>query len=66
LKSLFLENLLKFLDSAPQRPVGFNPQETFTEHDKAHNVKDGIGIQIVELNHVSKKKTAEERMWGKR
>jgi hypothetical protein len=53
-------------NSAPQRPVGFNPQETFTEHDKACNVKDGIGIQIVELNPVSKKKTAEERMRGKR
>jgi hypothetical protein len=42
-------------NSAPQRPVGFNPQETFTECDEACNVKDGIGIQIVELNPVSKK-----------
>jgi hypothetical protein len=25
-------------NSAPQRPVGLNPQETFTEHDEAHNV----------------------------
>jgi hypothetical protein len=23
---------------APQRPVGLNPQETFTEHDEARNV----------------------------
>jgi hypothetical protein len=29
-------------------------------------VKDGIGIQIVEPNPVSKKKTAKERMRGKR
>jgi hypothetical protein len=50
----------------PQRPVGFNPQETFTECDEARNVKDGIGIQIMELNPVSEKKTAEERMRGKR
>jgi hypothetical protein len=53
-------------DSAPQRPVGFNPQETFTDHDEARNVKDGIGIQVMELNPVSEKKTAEERMRGKR
>jgi hypothetical protein len=25
-------------DSAPERPVGFNPQDAFTEHDEAHNV----------------------------
>jgi hypothetical protein len=25
-------------DSAPQRPVGLNPQETFTERDEARNV----------------------------
>jgi hypothetical protein len=53
-------------DSAPQRPVGLDPQEAFTERDKARNVKDGIGIQVVELNPVSKKKTTEERMQGKR
>jgi hypothetical protein len=46
--------------------VGFNPQETFTERDEARNVKDGIGIQIMELNPISEKKTAEERMRGKR
>jgi hypothetical protein len=46
--------------------VGFNPQETFTEHDEARNVKDSIGIQIMELNPISKKKSAEERMRGKR
>jgi hypothetical protein len=53
-------------NSAPQRPVGFNPQETFTECDEARNVMDGIGIQIMELNPVSEKKTAEERMRWKR
>jgi hypothetical protein len=46
--------------------VGFDPQEAFTERDKARNVKDGIGIQVMELNPVSKKKTAKERMRGKR
>jgi hypothetical protein len=53
-------------NSVPQRPVGFNPQETFTERDEARNVKDGIGIQIMELNPVSEKKTAEERMRGEK
>jgi hypothetical protein len=46
--------------------VGFDPQEALTERDKARNVKDGIGIQVMELNPVSEKKTAEERMRGKR
>jgi hypothetical protein len=25
-------------DSPPERPVGFNPQEAFRQHDKACNV----------------------------
>jgi hypothetical protein len=52
-------------DSAPQCPVGFDPQEAFAERDKTRNVKDGIGIQVVELNPVGKKKATEERMRGK-
>jgi hypothetical protein len=43
-------------DSAPQRPVGLNPQEAFTERDEARNVQNCVGIQIMELNPVSKKK----------
>jgi hypothetical protein len=53
-------------DSAPQRPVGLDPQEAFTEHYEARNVKDGVGIQIMKLNPVSEKEAAEERMRGKR
>jgi hypothetical protein len=53
-------------DSAPQRPVGFNPQEAFAERDEARNVQNCVGIQIMELNPVSKKKAVEERMRGKR
>jgi hypothetical protein len=53
-------------DSAPQSPVGFDPPEALTERDKTRNVKDGIGIQVVELNPVSKEKATEERMRGKR
>jgi hypothetical protein len=49
-------------DSAPQCPVGFDPQEAFTERDEARNVKNGIGIQVMELNPLSKEKTAEKRM----
>jgi hypothetical protein len=46
--------------------VGFNPQETFTKHDEAHYVQDGVGIQIMELNLIGKKKTTEEFMRRKR
>jgi hypothetical protein len=53
-------------NSVPQRPMGFNPQEAFTERDGARNVKDSVGIQIMELNPISKEKTADERIWGKR
>jgi hypothetical protein len=53
-------------DSAPQRPVGFDPQEALTKRDKARNVKDGVGIQVVELNPISEKKATEKRMRGKR
>jgi hypothetical protein len=46
--------------------VGFNPQEAFAERDEARNVQNCVGIQIMELNPVSKKKAVEERMRGKR
>jgi hypothetical protein len=64
--SLELQRAPDDKDSAPQRPVGFNPQEAFTEHDEARNVKDCVGIQIMKLNPVSEKEAAEERMQGKR
>jgi hypothetical protein len=47
-------------DSVPQRPVGLDPQETFTEHDEARNVKDCVGIQIMKLHPVREKEAAEE------
>jgi hypothetical protein len=46
--------------------MGLDPQKAFTEGNEARDVQDGVGIQIVKLNPVSKKKTSEERMWGKR
>jgi hypothetical protein len=64
--SLELQRAPDDKDSAPQRPVGLNPQEAFTERDEARNVKDCVGIQIMELNPVSKKAAAEERVRGKR
>jgi hypothetical protein len=64
--SLIWQRVPNNKNSVPQRPVGFDPQETFTERDKACNVKNGIGIQIMELNPVSEKETAEERIRGKR
>jgi hypothetical protein len=50
----------------PERPVGFDPQETFTERNKTRNVQDGVGIQIVKLNPIGEEKPAEERMRGER
>jgi hypothetical protein len=47
---------------APKLPVGFNLQETFTEHDKTRNVKNRIGIQIVELNPVRKEEAMKKRV----
>jgi hypothetical protein len=41
-------------NSPPERPMGFDPQETF-------NVKDGVGIQTVKLNPVGEEKPAGER-----
>jgi hypothetical protein len=52
-------------NSAPQRPVGLDPQETLTKHDEEHNVKNGVGIQVMKLNPICKQKTAKERMRGK-
>jgi hypothetical protein len=46
--------------------MGFDPQETLTHHDETRYVQDGVGIQIMELNPVGKKKTAEEFMRGER
>jgi hypothetical protein len=48
-------------NSPPERPVGFDPQETFAQYDKTRYVQDSIGIQIVELNPVSKEESAEEK-----
>jgi hypothetical protein len=53
-------------NSPPERPVGFDPQEAFAQHDKTCYVQDNVGIQIVKLIPVSKDKSAEERMQRKR
>jgi hypothetical protein len=36
--SLIMERALDDKDSPPERPVGFDPQEAFTQRDKAHYV----------------------------
>jgi hypothetical protein len=45
--------------------VGLDPQETLTKHDETRNVKNGVGIEVIELNLICKQKTAKERMRGK-
>jgi hypothetical protein len=52
-------------DSAPERPVGFDSKEALTERDETRDVENSVGIQIMELNPVSKEETLEERMRGK-
>jgi hypothetical protein len=53
-------------DSAPEHPVGLDPREAFTQHDEARNVKNRVGIQIMELNPIREEKPAKEGVWGKR
>jgi hypothetical protein len=64
--SLELQRAPNDKDSAPQCPVGFYPQETFTERDEICNVKNCVGIQVTELNPVSEKEATEKRMWRQR
>jgi hypothetical protein len=41
-------------NSTPKRPVGFDPEEAFTERDETCNVENSVGIQIGKLNPVCK------------
>jgi hypothetical protein len=43
-----------------------DPQEAFAKHDEKRNVQNGVGIQIVTLNPISKKEASKERMQGER
>jgi hypothetical protein len=51
---------------ALKRPMGLDPQEAFIERDKTRNVKNRIGIQIMELNPIREKEPAKKRVRGKR
>jgi hypothetical protein len=53
-------------DSALEHPVGLDPQEAFTQRDEAHNVKNRVGIQIVDLHPICEEKPVKEGMRGKR
>jgi hypothetical protein len=46
--------------------MGFDPQETFRYRDEERYVQYSVGIQIVDLNPVSKEELAEEQMRRKR
>jgi hypothetical protein len=53
-------------NSTPERPIGLDPQETFTKRDETRNVQNSVGIQIVKLNPIRKKEASKERMLGER
>jgi hypothetical protein len=63
---LELQGLPDHKNPVPKHPVGFDPQEAFTERDKTRNVENYIRVQIVKLNPIRKKKAAKKGMWGKR
>jgi hypothetical protein len=44
--------------------MGLDPQETLAECDEARDVQNGVGIQIVELNPISKKEDLEGKDAG--
>jgi hypothetical protein len=50
---------------APERPVGFDLQEAFTERDKTRNLQNRIGIQIMKLNPIREEEPAKKRVLGK-
>jgi hypothetical protein len=53
-------------DSTLECPVGLDSKEALIERDETRNVENSVGIQIMELNPVSKEETPEERMRRKR
>jgi hypothetical protein len=63
---LELQGLPDHKNLAPKRPVGFDPQEAFIERDKTRNVENCVGVQIMKLNPIRKKKATKKGMWGKR
>jgi hypothetical protein len=44
----------------PKNPMGFDPQEGFTECDKAGDVQDRIWHELMKLHAINKKKPTEE------
>jgi hypothetical protein len=64
--SLVMQRAQDDKDSVPQRPVGLNPQEALTKRDKARDTKDGVGIQVMELNPICKQEAAKKRVEGER
>jgi hypothetical protein len=52
-------------DSAPKRPMGFDPQKALTERDETRNVQNHFRIQITDLNPIREENTAKKRVRGK-
>jgi hypothetical protein len=50
----------------PKNPMGFDPQEGFAECDKAGNVQDRIGCELMKLHTINKKKPTKKFMGRER
>jgi hypothetical protein len=44
----------------PQAPMRVDTKKIFTEHDEEHNVKDGIGHELMKLHAIDKEKPTKE------
>jgi hypothetical protein len=50
----------------PKNPMGLDPQERFTESDKAGDVQDRIWRELVKLHAINKEKPAKKFVGRKR
>jgi hypothetical protein len=48
-------------DAAPEPPMGVDTKEAFAQRDKARNLKDGVGCELVKLHTVDKDRSTKEQ-----
>jgi hypothetical protein len=57
---LALKNHAHIEKVPPQRKIGFDPQESLAQHDKGGDLKNRIGVEIMEFQTVKVEQTPEE------